>query len=38
LDVLFVLAEAPCVLPDVVFVLLDAVLPEAPWIAETRLL
>ncbi len=38
LDVLFVVAEALCVLPDVVFVLLDALLPEAPWMAETRLL
>lgn len=35
LDVLFV---ALCVLPDVVFATLDALLPELAWIAETRLL
>lgn len=30
LDVLFVLSAALCVLPDVLFVLLVALLPEAP--------
>jgi len=35
LDVLF---EVLCVLPDVVFATLDALLPEVAWIAETRLL
>ncbi len=38
MDVLFVPAEALCVLPAVVFVLLDVLLPEVLWIAETRLL
>jgi len=38
LDVLLVPAEALCVLPDVVLVVLDALLPEVFWIAETRLL
>ena len=38
LDVLFVLPEALCVTPDVLFALFNALLPEAPWIAETRLL
>ncbi len=38
LDVLFVLFEVLCVLPDVLFAALAALLPEVPWIAETRLL
>ena len=38
LDVLFVLSEVVCVPPDALLVLLDALLPEVPWIVETRLL